>query len=177
MKRLLILIFACVMVGLNLLTASAVQAQPLEATSLVMQLADVTTDPTKDLITKLKTDVLPQLEKIFTPEQSEQFTTAVESGTPFRKAFKSLTLTPEQKTQLKTLFKTLPKKDAFASLTPEQKKLLFVKKGEMFKPTPEEIADKISTKMKAKEALTPTPAGLSDKISEKIKTGLGKMGQ
>ena len=95
-------------------------------------------------------------------------------GTAFRKAFKSLTLTPEQKTQLKAVFKDLPKKDAFASLTPEQKKELFLKKKQMFMPTPEEITEKINAGMKSKGLM---PEKVSEKVKEKMKLIENKMAE
>ncbi|MGV0027613.1 hypothetical protein [Phormidesmis priestleyi] len=65
-----------------------------------------------------------------------------------RKALKSLTLSPQQKTQLATVFESLPKKEIFAAMTPEQKQAFFAKKQEFFKPTPEEIAEYQSKKAK-----------------------------
>ncbi len=62
-----------------------------------------------------------------------------EEKTSIRKAFKSAMLTPDQKTKLATVFKSLPQKDFFTSLTPEQKKQLFLKKKDLFIPTADEI--------------------------------------
>lgn len=166
MKRLLVLIAACVAVIFSFAVASTANAQPGFWVP-PLHLADAPAAISKDLITQLETEILPQLESIFTPEQREQFKTSVSNGTSFRKAFKSLMLTPEQKTQLKTLLKSVSKKDAFASLTPEQKKQLFLKKKEMFMPTSAEITDKIDAKMKAKG--TTLPEGVKEKIEAGMK--------
>lgn len=169
MKRLLVFIIACMVVVLSVTAAGAAYAQPNAFPWMPpLHLADASPQLDKDLMTQLETEILPQLESIFTPEQREQFKTNVANGTSFRKAFKSLMLTPEQKTQLKTLLKSVSKKDAFASLTPEQKKQLFLKKKEMFTPTSDEITDKISAKLKAKG--TSLPEG----VKEKIEAGLKK---
>lgn len=187
MKRLLISVCACAIFLANFVIANVAQASPLSAFSLPeLPIAEVTEQPL-DLIKKLEAEVLPEIEKIFSPEQLEKFRTSVAEGTSFRKAFKSLTLTPEQKTQLGSLLKSLPKKDAFASLTPDQKKQLFLKKKEMFKPTPEEIGEKISAGMKLaqekggsfavgkeKSAFIPSPADIVAKITEKMKMAQGK---
>jgi len=152
---------------LNLVIASAAQAQAIAAFSLpTFQLAG-TPDNTTSLLTQLESEILPKLENILFPEQREQFKTAVAEGASFRKAFKSLTLNPEQKSKIKALLKELPATDAFASLTPEQKKQLFMKKKESFMPTSEEIAEKINAGMKMKEGSL--PANISEKISEKMK--------
>lgn len=127
------------MVLLNLVVADVAQAQPLGAISFPgLQKVDLTQQ--KELLEQLETDILPQLESILSPEQRQQFKTAVADGTSFRKTFKLLALTPDQKAKLGTLFKSLPKRDIFTSLTPEQKKQIFMKK-ELFMPTPEELAD------------------------------------
>lgn len=190
MKRLLIALVACAMLLLNPLfvgSAAAIVPHPV-------LLADAATEGAVDWIKKLEAEVLPQLENILTPEQRDQFKTAVGEGTSFRKAFKTLTLTPDQKTQLKGLLQSLPKKDAFAALTPDQKKQLFMKKKDFFKPTPEEISDKISTGMKMKgesmpeaikdklsgvmknkEGFIPTPEEIGEKISAGMKMMKEKM--
>ncbi len=94
-----------------------------------------------DAIEQLKTTILPQIQNILTPEQQKQLETAVvgDKGS-IRKAFKSLMLTPEQKTKLAAVFKSLPKKEIFTSMTPAQKRQFFMTKKEIFLPTPEEIA-------------------------------------
>lgn len=145
MKRLLMTILACV-ISLNLFIAGAAQAQPLLRTSPIVGVEGTTLST--DTLEQVKTKILPQFESILTPQQRDQLESAVvDKKISLRKAFKSINLTPDQKSQLGTVFKSLPKKDFFASLTPEQKKELFMKKKELFKPTPEEIA-----KLKAKKA-------------------------
>lgn len=62
---------------------------------------------------------------------------------------------------------TAPAPESFATLTPEQKKQFFMDKKAVFKPTPEAIADKVSTGMKMKG--TSMPPGVSEKISAKMK--------
>jgi hypothetical protein len=116
MKRLLVSILVCAIVFLNLIVARPANANPILPN---FYFADTPVTLTPDFLTQLQTEILPELEKILTPEQKEQFQTEITNGGTFRKAFKSLTLTPEQKTQLKTLLKSVSKKDAFASLTPE----------------------------------------------------------
>jgi hypothetical protein len=118
MKRTFIVFFACVMCVLaGLSFASSVQAIPM---------ADVS-----DPFTELKSKIVPELEKILTPEQKVKFEDAVSNGTSLKKAFKSITLTPEQKSQVGTMLKTVPK-DYFATLSPTQKRELFMKKKEFF---------------------------------------------
>jgi Spy/CpxP family protein refolding chaperone len=92
-----------------------------------------------DAIEQLKTTILPQIQNILTPEQQKQLETAIvtDKGS-IRKAFKSLMLTPEQKTQLAAVFKSLPKKEIFTSMTPAQKRQFFMTKKEIFLPTAEE---------------------------------------
>ena len=139
MKRKLVLIFACAIVLLNLVIAGVVQAGPLLADSSTSMPAKQTAE---DVIEQLKTEFLPQLESILTPEQREKFQSAiVDDKTSLRKAFKEVTLTPEQKTKLAMTLKSLPKKDIFKSLTPEQKKEFFMRKRDFFAPTADEIAE------------------------------------
>lgn len=185
MKRLLIAIAACVLL-LSLTVVNQAYAAVLPWMSTV-HIADASPTLDKDLMTQLETEILPQLETIFTANQREQFKTAITNGTSFRKAFKSLMLTPEQKTQLKALLKSVSKKDAFASLTPEQKQQLFQKKKEMMMPTSAEITDKISAGMKGKGAAIPESVKqkidaamkqkeafmpTSDSMTDKIKSAL-----
>jgi len=163
-KRILVSIFACVIVLLNLIVAGTAQAQPLLGISFPSLQKVEVSEQQKELLKQLEADVLPQIDRILSPEQREKFKTAVVDGTSFRKAFKLLSLTPDQKVKLGTLFKSLPKKDIFASLTPEQKK-------ELFTPTPEEISQKISEKLnmaKDKEGGLLTPAEIGQKISENM---------
>ena len=139
MKRKLVLIFACAIVLLNLVIAGVVQAGPLLADASTSMPAKQTAE---DVIERLKIEFLPQLESILTPEQREKFQSAiVDEKISLRKAFKEITLTPEQKTKLAMTLKSLPKKDIFKSLTPEQKKEFFMRKRDFFAPTADEIAE------------------------------------
>jgi len=144
MKRRLVSLFACLMVLLNLGVAGAAQAQPLTTISLLSLQRIEPTEQQQELLKQLETNILPQVESILNPEQRERFKTAISDGTSFRKAFKSLSLTSEQKAELGKVFKSLPKKDIFTSLTPAQKQQLFMSKKEIFIPTPEEIGEKIN---------------------------------
>lgn len=132
-------------------------------------LAETTTaaSPSTSAVTFVETQVLPKLESVLTPEQLEQFKTDMGSGQPFRTAFKALSLTPAQKADLKTLFKSATDPDAFAALTPEEKKQLFLKKKAMFMPTSEEITDRITAGMKVKGVTL--PEGVQDKINAGMK--------
>ncbi len=141
MKRLLTAIVACLIVLVSFAIVDTAHAQSLVAVSA----GTATVDKPADLMEKLKAQFLQQIESILTPEQRTQLEAAVvENKTSLRKAFKSITLTPAQKTKLAALFKSLPAKDFLTSLTPEQKKQFFMNKKEMFSPTPEEISAKIS---------------------------------
>ncbi len=139
MKRLLVSIFACLIVLLNLVVGTA-QAQSLTASS-----PSATVEQTKarqEVMEQLKTQLIPELESILTPAQCDDFESAVVEGKmSLRKAFKSMALTSDQKTKLATVFKSFPKQDFLNSLTPEQKKQFFMKKKEMFMPSAEEIAE------------------------------------
>lgn len=122
MKRTLIAFFACVVCllgGLNF--AHSVEAAPI-------LIADA---GSADPFVELKSKIVPELEKILTPDQKTQFEDAVSSGVSVKKAFKSITLTPEQKFKVGVMMKSVPK-DYFASLTPAQKRELFMQKGEYF---------------------------------------------
>lgn len=122
--------------ALLMVVVDVAQAQPVNTTKLLAVQAVETSKP--DVMEQLKT----QLETILTPEQREKFQSAiVDDKVSARKALKTLSLTPEQKSKLVTSFKSLPKKDIFTSMTPEEKKQFFLSKKEFFKPTPEEIAD------------------------------------
>ncbi|WP_310412478.1 hypothetical protein [Chamaesiphon sp. OTE_8_metabat_110] len=94
-----------------------------------------------DAIEQLKTTILPQIQNILTPEQQKQLeTTVISDKGSIRKAFKSLMLTPDQKTKLAAVFKSLPKKEIFTSMTPAQKRQFFMTKKEIFLPASEEMA-------------------------------------
>ena len=129
------------------------------------------------MLTKLETEIIPQIESVLTPEQQAEFATKVAAGTSFRKAFKAVTLTPAQKTKLSAVFKAIPKKDIFATLTPAQKKQLFLKNKQLFIPTAEEIGDKITAGMKMakdKSPLAPSSESIVEKIKAKMKAAEAK---
>ncbi len=171
MRRLLASILATLMLLLSIGISEVAQAKPLPILAFP-SLFSAGVETGADLLQKFETEILPQLESALSPEQREQFKTAVTDGTSFRKAFKALTLTPEQKSQVGTLLKSLPKKDFFASLTPDQKQKLFLTKKGLLKPTPEEIGEKIDAKMKmatGKSPFAPTGAEIGEKISAKMK--------
>ena len=148
MKRLLAAIAACLIVLVSFAIGDTAHAQSLVAVSS----GPAAVDKPADLMEQLKTQFLQQIESILTPDQRTQLETAVvEDRTSLRKAFKSITLTPAQKTKLAAVFKSLPAKDFLTSLTPEQKKQFFMNKKEIFSPTPEEISAKISDGMNLKE--------------------------
>lgn len=170
MKRIFVPLLITLMLVCNLIFTTPAQANPLLAATSTTTADQVKS--TEEFLEQLKSQLLPQLESILTPEQRSQLETAMAEGkTSLRKAFKSITLTPEQKTKLASVFKSLPAKDTFASMTPEQKKQLFMKKKEFFMPTPEEISEKISTGMEKKSASIPS----LEEISQKISIGLQKM--
>lgn len=136
MKRFFLPILASLVVFLGF--TNIVQAQPLSNVSSIMLAVELQ----KDAMAQLKEKMLPQIQNMLTAEQEDQLETAMTSGKiSMRKAFKSLSLTTAQKKQLATVFKTLPKKELFSSMTPEQKREFFMKKKELFIPTPEEIAE------------------------------------
>ena len=134
----------CLIVLLNLVVADTTQAQSLTASP---PSATVDTKARQEVMEKLKSEFIPQLESVLTPEQRDELESAVvEEEMSLRKAFKSMALSSDQKIKLAAVFKSLPKKDFLNSLTPEQKKQFFMKKKEMFIPTADEIAE-----FKAKE--------------------------
>ena len=134
MKRFFGFMLASLVVLLSF--AGVAQAQQLIADSAAGSAVEQVQE---DVIGQLKAKVLPQIQNILTPEQQEQLETAIVKGTSMRKAFKSLTLSPKQKTQLAAVFKSLPKKEIFATMTPEQKRDFFMNKA-FFKP-PEEVTE------------------------------------
>lgn len=167
LKRLIISLFAAIVVlGFMVVDEAAAAPRSLFALPL-FHLADASPASPKDLIAQLKDEILPQIEQILTPEQRERFETTLADSTSFRKAFKSLMLTPEQKTQLKAVLKSPTVKDTFAELTPEQKKQLFMNKKEMFAPTAEEITERIEASLKEKGL--ELPAGIKEKIDAGLK--------
>jgi hypothetical protein len=153
--------------------SSSAQAQPLADFSVPGLSSIHLGKPPQELIDKFETQYLPQIEDILSPTQREKFETAIENGKSFRKAFKSMALDPEQKTRLASLFKTFPAQDALATLTPEQKKELFMKKKEMFMPTAEEITERINMGMKKKEMFATDEETIdSETLSEKISAAM-----
>lgn len=176
MKRLFMTIVACAIMTLSLVGAIGVaQAQP-SITTLLPLLSTETTTPPEAILEQVKNQILPQFETILSPEQRDRLQSEiVDAKASLRKAFKKIALSTDQKTKLATVFKSLPKKDIFAALTPEQKKGIFSKKD--FIPTPEAISDKINAKMqmaKDKGAMMPTPEAISQKISAKMKLATDK---
>lgn len=168
MKRIFVPLLVTLMLVCNLIFTIPAQANSFLATT--SSTAATPTKSQEEFLEQLKTQLLPQIESILTPEQRDQVATAMAEGkTSLRKVFKSITLTPEQKTKLAAIFKSSPAKDAFASMTPEQKKQLFMKKKEFFMPTPEEISEKISAGMEKKSAFMPSPEEISQKISDGLK--------
>lgn len=165
-KRLLSLLVAIAVAGFVFVDVAAASPRSLFAPPS-FYLADASQVTPKDLMAQLKEEILPQIEQILTPDQRERFETTLADGMSFRKAFKSLMLTPEQKTQLKTILKSATAKETFASLTPEQKKQLFLKKKAAFAPTAEEVTEKIEASLKEKGL--ELPAGLKEKIDAGMK--------
>jgi hypothetical protein len=162
LKQTLAFCLSCVVVLSSLLVASPAQAQTV-LPPLFAQAAPQ--EPMQTLFSKLD-ELLPKLGSILTEEQQEKFTDAITEGGSFRKAFKALALSPDQKTQLSELLRSVPGRGLLATLTPEQKKQLFMKKREMFAPSSAEIKDKIDSKLKAKGDFM--PAGVGEKIGQKI---------
>lgn len=168
-------------VVVSTLLALMVAISPAQAKSLGLpwlQGMDLTADQ-QELMEQLETQYVPQIEAILFPEQREAFEQSIEEGYSLRKAFKSMALTKEQKAQLSAAMKSVPTQELFAALTPEQKKEVFMKKKELFMPTPEEIVEKIEAGMKAKEKFAPDAPGsdmapTAEEIGEKIKFGLEK---
>jgi hypothetical protein len=177
MKRLFLTIVTCAIVVLSLTgIAGVAQAQPSMTAFLPNLLGTEASVSPEQVLEQVKSQILPQFETILSPEQRDRLQTEiVDAKASLRKAFKKIALSTDQKTKLAMVFKTLPKKDIFATLTPEQKKGLFSKKD--FMPTPEAISDKINAKMqmaKDKGAMMPTPEAISQKISAKMKLAQDK---
>jgi hypothetical protein len=137
------------------------------------------TDGQEALMEELASHYIPEIESILFPEQRERFEEAIQSGLSLRKAFKSMALTSKQKSELAATVKSIPQGQLFATLTPEQKKEVFMKKKEMFMPTPEEIVEKIKAGMESKETFAPDSPGSEmaptpEEIAEKVKLGFEK---
>jgi len=157
-----LLIFAASLVPINAAQASAMPAVSPLGFSLFSSSESVDDTSAFKL---LKSEVMPRLSEILTPRQQELFRDSIADGESFRKTFRSLMLTPDQKREIKSVINTIPRKDAFAALTPVEKKELFLKKKEVFMPSSEEIIEKI-------EAKQPEGVGVSDEIKDKIKKGV-----
>ena len=123
MKRILFAVFASVMMLLTIVPA-------VHAVSLFAAV-EAPTAEVVDPFAQLKAKIVPELENILTPEQRTQFEDAIASGTSVKKAFKSIALTPEQKAKVGIMMKSVPK-DIFTSLTPAQKRELFMQKKDFF---------------------------------------------
>jgi hypothetical protein len=168
MNRIFASIAASLLLLLNLAFGSVVLAQPLFAVTDTSAIQQTRKDPVEEL----KSKIIPEIESILTPEQNGQLEAAIIEGKQsLRKAFKSLSLTPDQKTKLATIFKTLPSKEIFTTMTPAEKKSFFLKKKSMFMPTPEEIGEKISAKMKLakdKSSFAPSAEAITEKIGQKM---------
>jgi hypothetical protein len=137
------------------------------------------TEEQQVLMQQLQDKYVPEIESILFPEQREHFEEAIQDGYSMRRAFREMYLTPEQKTELASVVKQIPKSQIFASLTPDQKKEVFMKKKEMFMPTAEEIQEKIKAGMEAKKQFAPDSPGsefapTAEEIGEKIKAGFEK---
>ncbi len=168
MTRIFVVLFACLVVMANLIGAGPAQAQPLLQFSFPGLNQIQLTPEQRAAVDQLEDEIIPQIESLLRPDQLDDFKTQLDDGKSFRKAFKSLSLTPEQKTALAGLIKSLPKSDAFATLTPDQKRTYFLSRKSLFKPTPEEIAEKIKVGAKDAEAGMPS----IEEITEKIRAGM-----
>ncbi len=125
MKRTVMIIFVCVMMLFGVAISPLVHAAPIRLAAVEAPTA------LADPFTELKAKIVPELENILTPEQRTQFEDAISNGTSLKKAFKSITLTPDQKGKVGMMMKSMPK-DFFTSLTPEQKRELFMQKKDFF---------------------------------------------
>lgn len=167
-------------VGLGAVLALTLAVQPAAAMPFPFSLPwfqdiDLTADQ-QVLMQQLQDKYVPQIEDILFPEQREKFEEAIQDGYSMRRAFREMYLTPAQKTDLASVVKQIPRSSIFASLTPEQKKEIFMKKKEMFRPSPEEIQEKIRAGLEAKGKFAPNAPGSEfaptpEEIGEKIKAG------
>jgi hypothetical protein len=153
--------------GINLLSISSAHASSLSplGTTLGFSLFGNPAASDTQSLKQLKSEVVPQLVEILTPRQREMFESNILEGESFRKTFRSLMLTPEQKREIKSVINTIPRRDAFAALSPMEKKELFLKKKEVFMPSSEEIIDKI-------ESNIPEGVEVPEAVKDKIKTGV-----
>lgn len=177
MLRKLLAVVLCALITLSLVAQPA-SANPLPFSIPFFNDMELTSGQ-EALMEELKSKYVPEIESILFPEQREKFEQAIQDGLSLRKAFKSMALTMQQKTELAATMKTAPKGALFAALTPEQKKEVFMNKKEMFIPTPDEIAEKIKAGIESKEAFAPDAPGSElaptpEEIAEKVKLGLEK---
>uniref|UniRef100_A0ACD5GXP0 Uncharacterized protein n=1 Tax=Desertifilum tharense IPPAS B-1220 TaxID=1781255 RepID=A0ACD5GXP0_9CYAN len=121
MKRHLLALVACLTIVLNLITSGIAYAQPFTAIALPGFKDIHLTEEQTELVHQLESQLVPQLETILTPEQRESFQEKIQEGSSLRQAFKSMTLSPDQKSQLALAFKSLPKK-IFLPLFPQSRK-------------------------------------------------------
>ncbi|MGF1568823.1 MAG: hypothetical protein ACFCVD_12255 [Nodosilinea sp.] len=175
MLRKIVIGLLCTLVSLTLIISPA-QAKPFSLPWF--ENTDLTIEQ-QGFISELASKYVPAIEEVLFPEQREKFETAIQEGYSLRKAFKSMALTSEQKNELAAAMKALPKGKLFATLTPEQKKEVFMNKKELFAPTAEEITEKIKAGMKAKETYAPDAPGSEfapsiEEIGERIKMGMEK---
>ncbi|GAB4146293.1 MAG: hypothetical protein Fur0046_24200 [Cyanobacteria bacterium J069] len=177
MRRAFLSLVVSLILGLNLFLGNAAHAFSLSQFSLsdllkafpgLTQANDLDlTEAQKELLAQLNEEVLPQIAAVLRPDQIDKFAAEIASGDSLRKAFKTLTLTPEQKTELAGLIKGLPKSDFFATLTPEQRTEFFMRKKGLFMPTLEEITEKIKFGLKKKEMFAPTAEEIAEKVKAK----------
>ncbi|MGG6268382.1 hypothetical protein ACQ4M3_19705 [Leptolyngbya sp. AN03gr2] len=159
MKRILVAVFAGLMMLMGLTIAPIVQASPLVA---AVEAPTAMTDP----FAELKSKIVPELESILTPEQRSQFEDAIANGTSVKKAFKSIALTPEQKGKIGMMMKSVPK-DYFTSLTPEQKRELFMQKKEFFMTSGKAKAE--AAMKAASEKMDEAMKAVGDKVEDVTK--------
>lgn len=177
MLRKFLAVVLCTLVSLTLV-ASPASAKPFPFSLPFFNDVDLT-ESQQALMEDLQSKYVPEIESILFPEQQEKFEQAIQEGYSLRKAFKSMALTSEQKSELSATMKSIPKGELFATLTPEQKKEVFMNKKEMFMPTPEEIVEKIKAGMESKGMFAPDAEGSEmaptpEEIAEKIKLGFEK---
>ena len=151
MLRKLMSAFMGALLALTLVVQPALAA-PFPFSLPWFQDIDLTEDQ-QVLMQQLQDKYVPEIEEILYPDQRERFEEAIQDGYSMRRAFREMYLTPEQKTELASVVKQIPKSSIFASLTPDQKKEIFMKKKEMFMPTAEEIQERIRAGMEAKTAI------------------------
>lgn len=171
----------CIMLGAVLALTLAVKPAaglPFRVSLPWFQDIDLTEEQ-QVFMKQLENKYLPEIEAVLFPRQREKFEQVIQDGYSIRKAFREMYLTPEQKTELASVMKQIPKGAIFASLTPEQKKEIFMKKKEMFMPTAEEIQEKIKAGMEATGKFAPDAPGsefapTAEEIGEKIKAGFEK---